>query len=71
MRAVHDFHADALRRAQEAGVVAADRDPEVEAWIFLAGTLLFSLADRLGGLLGERELEAIRAQRVRWLAGGD
>ena len=44
--------------------------PDVEAWIFLAGTLLLSLADRLGGLLGERELEAIRAQRLRWLAGG-
>lgn len=69
IRQVHDVHAAALRRAQAAGTVAADRDADAEAWIFLAGTLLLSLADRLGGLLGERELDAVRAQRLRWLTG--
>ncbi|HEU0335150.1 MAG TPA: helix-turn-helix domain-containing protein [Gaiellaceae bacterium] len=71
MRGVHDYHAALLRRGQRAGSIAADRDADAEAWIFLAGTLLLSLADRLGGLLGETELEAIRAERVRWLAATD
>ena len=71
VRRVHEAHAAALRRAQAAGGVAPDRDPEVEAWVFLAGTLLLSFADRLDGLIGEREFAAIRAQRVRWLAGED
>jgi AcrR family transcriptional regulator len=69
MRRVHDYHAELLRRAQAAGSVAADRDPDAEAWIFLAGALLLSLGDRLGGLVSEKDFEAIRAQRVRWLAG--
>jgi AcrR family transcriptional regulator len=69
MREVHDYHATLLRRAQASGSVPTDRDPDAEAWIFLAGSLLLSLGDRLGGLLGEREFEAIRAQRVRWLSG--
>jgi AcrR family transcriptional regulator len=69
MRGVHDYHAALLRRAQSAGSVPADRDPDAEAWIFLAGSLLLSLGDRLGGLLGEREFEAIRTERLRWLSG--
>jgi AcrR family transcriptional regulator len=69
IRRVHDYHACLLRRAQETGAVAPDRDPDAEAWVFLGGALLLSLGDRLGGLLGEREFEAIRAQRVRWLSG--
>ena len=69
IRGVHDYHAALLRRGQRAGSIPADRDADAEAWIFLAGTLLLSLADRLGGLLGETELEAIRAERVRWLSG--
>jgi TetR/AcrR family transcriptional regulator len=69
MRRVHDYYANLLRRAQAAGSVPRDRDADAEAWIFLAGALLLSLGDRLGGLPGERELEAIRAQRLRWLSG--
>jgi hypothetical protein len=59
-----------LRGAQRAGSVAPDRDPDAEAWILLAGALLLSLADRLGGVLSERDFESIRTQRARWLSGG-
>jgi AcrR family transcriptional regulator len=69
MRDVHDFMADGVRRAQAAGGIAADRDPDAEAWIFLGGILLLSLADRLGGVLDDEALSAIAAQRIRWLSG--
>ena len=69
MREVHDFFADVLRRVQAAGSIHPDRDPDVEAWIFVAGTLLVSVADRLGGPLGHEDFEAIKAQRLRWLTG--
>lgn len=69
MREVHDFFADVLRRLQEAGVVHPERDPEAEAWIYVAGTLMLAVADRLGGPIGEADIAAIRAQRERWLTG--
>jgi AcrR family transcriptional regulator len=71
MRVVHDFMADGIRRAQAAGGIAADRDPDAEAWIFLGGILLLSVADRLGGLLDDEDFAAIAAQRLRWLTGSD
>ena len=40
MREVHDFVADVIRRGQEPAGSCADRDPDAEAWIFLAGGLL-------------------------------
>ena len=70
VREVHDYVADLLRGYQAAGAMPADRDPDAEAWIFLAGGLLRSFADRLGGLLGEAELVGIGRERLRWLAGG-
>jgi AcrR family transcriptional regulator len=69
VREVHDFVADCIRRSQAAGGVPADRDAEAEAWIFVAGGLLVSVADRLGGLLGHDDFAAIAAQRYRWLTG--
>jgi AcrR family transcriptional regulator len=69
MRHVHDYVADIIRRAQAAGGVPPDRDPNAEAWIFLGGTLLLSVADRLGGLVGPDDFEAIRRERGRWLSG--
>jgi AcrR family transcriptional regulator len=69
MREVHDFFADVLRRVQAEGGVHPDRNPEAEAWIFVAGTLLVSIADRLGGPLRAEDFEAIKAERLRWLAG--
>ena len=69
MRDVHDFMADGIRQAQAVGRIAADRDPDAEAWIFLGGILLLSVADRLGGLLDDEDFAAIAAQRIRWLSG--
>ena len=69
MRDVHDFIADTIRDSQAAGGVAADRDPEAEAWIFISAGLLVSVADRLGGVLGHDDFTAIAAQRYRWLTG--
>jgi len=71
MREVHDFVADAIREAQTRGAVPADRDANAEAWVFIAGGLLRSVADRLGGILTSRDLEAIARQRTRWLLGTD
>jgi AcrR family transcriptional regulator len=70
MREVHDFVAGSLRRGQEAGVVPPDRDADAEAWVFIGGGLLRSVADRLGGILTGADLEAISRERVRWLTGG-
>ncbi|HET9242019.1 MAG TPA: TetR/AcrR family transcriptional regulator [Gaiella sp.] len=69
MREVHDFVAEQLRRGQVLGVVPADRDANAEAWIFIGGGLLRSVADRLGGILTARDLEAITRERTRWLTG--
>jgi AcrR family transcriptional regulator len=68
MREVHDFVADLIRRGQAQGAIAAERDAESEAWIMLAGGILGMVGRRVG-LLGDRELEAIRAARLSWLRG--
>lgn len=67
VREVHRFVAGLIRRAQAAGGVHADRDPDAEAWIFLAGGFLVSFADRLGGVLSHDDFAAIATQRYRWL----
>ncbi|MBA3381793.1 MAG: TetR/AcrR family transcriptional regulator [Actinobacteria bacterium] len=69
MREVHEFFAEVLRRVQEQGGIHPDRDPETEAWIFIAGSLLVSVADRLGGPLRAEDFEAIKTERLRWLTG--
>jgi AcrR family transcriptional regulator len=69
MREVHDVFAGQLRRAQEAGIVPVDRDVDAEAWVFIAGQLLLSVADRLGGVLRAGDLDRITAERQRWLRG--
>jgi AcrR family transcriptional regulator len=71
MREVHDFVADSIRRSQTAGWIHRERDADAEAWIFLAGMLLLSLADRLGDVLSPADFAAIAEQRMRWLAGSD
>lgn len=69
VREVHDFVAEMMRGYQAAGAMPAERDPDAEAWIFLAGGLLRSFADRLGGALGAAEFAAIGRERGRWLSG--
>jgi AcrR family transcriptional regulator len=69
LREVHDFFAALLRRAQEAGGVPADRDPDAEAWVNLGIGLLKSVQGRLGGLLSQEDFSAIATARRRWLTG--
>lgn len=69
MREVHDYVADLIRRSQAAGGVVAARDAEAEAWIFVSVGLLRTVAGRLGGLLGDGDLDRIRASRAEWMLG--
>jgi AcrR family transcriptional regulator len=69
MRAVHDHVAAAIRRGQGAGLIPADRNADAEAWFMIAGALLRSVADRVGGLLDDDDLAAIQHERMRWLLG--
>ena len=68
MREVHAFVADVHRRAQRAGGILPDRDPDAEAWIFLSVGLLKMVDVRLGGL-AERKTPEIASARLRWLTG--
>jgi TetR/AcrR family transcriptional regulator len=68
MREVHRYVADVIRRAQAEDAIDAGRDADAEAWIFIALGLL-TMADRsLDGLVDDG-WQAIRASRLRWLAG--
>ena len=66
VREVRDFFADVIRDGQAHGVIHADRDPEAEAWIFLAAGLLATMDSRLGGLLGD-DLGRVSAARRAWM----
>ncbi len=66
MREVHAFTAGMIRRGQEQGVFATERDPDAEAWMFLAGGLLGMVGRRIG-LIDEKELAAVRKARLSWL----
>jgi AcrR family transcriptional regulator len=68
LRAVHDFLADAIVRAQAAGAVLPERDPVAEAWVFMSLGLLGSIGRRLGGL-AEKDFPRIRAARREWMLG--
>jgi len=68
MREVHDFVADVIRRAQKAGGVFPDRDPEAEAWIFISIGLLGTVSKRLGGLADD-DFPKIFASRRHWMTG--
>ena len=68
MREVHAYAVDVMRRAQEAGGIAKDRDPDAEAWVFIALGLL-TMADRvLDGVMGGC-WPGVRESRLRWLTG--
>jgi hypothetical protein len=66
IREVRDFFAEVIRDGQARGVLHADRDPDAEAWIFLAAGLLATIDSRLGGLLGD-DLERVRDSRRAWM----
>jgi hypothetical protein len=66
MREVHDFVATLIRRGQEEGGLNPARNPDAEAWTFLAGGVLGMVGRRIG-LLNEAEATAIRASRLDWL----
>ena len=69
LREVREYVADVIRRCQAEGAVLPERDPEAEAWMFVAGGLLGTMGRRLGGLLGEEDFKAIRASRTEWMTG--
>jgi TetR/AcrR family transcriptional regulator len=69
MREVHAYFRDVLERAQRAGGIAPDRDPDAEAWISVAIGLLRSVEDRLGGVLPQAHFTAIAESRRAWLTG--
>jgi len=68
VREVHDFVAGLIRRAQAAGGVVAERNPDAEAWIFISLGLLTTIDRRLGSIVGE-ELDDIFASRRAWMTG--
>jgi AcrR family transcriptional regulator len=68
VREVHSFVADVIRRAQEAGGIVPDRDPDAEAWIFISLGLLSTIDRRLTGLVGD-EFDRIIASRRAWMTG--
>lgn len=68
MREVHAYVRAVIERAQEEGGVLPDRDPDAEAWLFLAIGLLRIASDRVGGLL-EDCFPGIVSSRRRWLVG--
>jgi AcrR family transcriptional regulator len=67
VREVHDFVAEMIRRCQVAGGIPHDRDADAEAWIFLAGGLLVTFGQRLGGVLSAEDLARIQTARRRWM----
>jgi AcrR family transcriptional regulator len=68
VREVHGFVADVIRRAQAAGGIQPERDPDAEAWIFISLGLLTTMDRRLGGIVGEG-FEDIIASRREWMTG--
>jgi uncharacterized alpha-E superfamily protein len=68
VREVHTFVAELIRRAQAAGGIQPERDPEAEAWIFISLGLLTTIDRRLGGLVGD-DFEDIIASRREWMTG--
>jgi hypothetical protein len=68
MREVHAYASDVIERAQKAGGIERDRDPDAEAWIFIALGLLTMADGVLDGVMREC-WPSIRSSRVRWLTG--
>jgi AcrR family transcriptional regulator len=69
LREVHEFVGATIRAAQQRGAVPAERDPEAEAWVFVAMALLASVGRRLGGLVRPEDYARIRKARLEWMTG--
>lgn len=67
IRDVHTYIRDVIVRAQEAGGVLPERDPDAEAWVFISIGLLGTIDRRLSLLDGE--LEQIVSARRLWMTG--
>jgi AcrR family transcriptional regulator len=67
LREAHDYIAEVIRRVQEAGAMPNDRDPEAEAWLFLATGFFCAASRRLGGVMTTEDFEGIKASRRNWL----
>ena len=68
VREVHGFVADVIRRAQEAGGIRPERDPDAEAWIFISLGLLSTIDHRLGNIVGEDFADIVDSRR-EWMTG--
>jgi AcrR family transcriptional regulator len=68
MREVHAYVVEVARRAQKAGGIEADRDPDAEAWIFIALGLLTMVDRVLEGVMRD-SWPSIRRSRLRWMTG--
>ena len=67
LREAHDYIAEVVRRVQQAGAMPADRDPEAEAWLFLATGFFCAASRRLGGVMTDEDVEGIKKSRREWL----
>lgn len=66
-KGLHQYIADMLARARDAGGIAADLDPRAEAWIFLSIGVMRSMSRRLDGIV-DADFPAIVAARQAWYA---
>ena len=60
LREAHDYIAEVIRRVQAAGAMPEDRDPDAEAWLFLATGFFCAASRRLGGVMTRRTSKASR-----------
>jgi TetR/AcrR family transcriptional regulator len=68
LREVHDSLADGIRRAQEAGLILADRDAAAEAWLIVGSAILGTIWQRLG-VMSDDDVAQIKAARRLWITG--
>ena len=68
-KGLHEYIADMLARAQDAGGIAPDIDPRAEAWIFLSIGVMRSMSRRLDGI-ADADFPAVLAARQAWYARG-
>ncbi len=70
LREVHDLIESGFEVERGRGTMPSDRDAYAEAWVSVAGALLLTVAERLGGLLEPDDLGRISRSRKAWLLPG-